>query len=327
MPGPFYFVSAHATVASMTQELTTPDGTPISRFCFGTMQFGRNADEAAAADMFSACRAAGINFFDTAYVYNEGRSEQILGKLAATDRDKLFIATKCANGDTSDRALIHSQFDQSRKRLGMDSVDLLYIHMWNDKTPLEETFETLAGLVESGKTRFIGVSNYAAWQVIKSNQVARSFGIEIAAVQPMYNLVKRQAEVEILPMARSEGLAIFPYSPLGGGLLTGKYAAGQSGRLDSDKMYAARYAPGWMREAAAELSKIAAELGTSAATLAVAWVARNRAVTAPIISARSAEQLEPSLDALDFKMDDALHARISALSPAPPPATDRLEEA
>ncbi|MGB5558049.1 MAG: aldo/keto reductase [Paracoccaceae bacterium] len=311
----------------MTHDLTSPDGTPISRFCFGAMQFGRNADEAAAADMFAACRDAGINFFDTAYVYNEGRSEEILGRLAAKDRDKLFIATKCANGETSDRALIHSQFDQSLKRLGMDSVDLLYIHMWNDATPLEETFETLAGLVQSGKTRFIGVSNYAAWQVMKANQVAKSFGIEIAMLQPMYNLVKRQVEVEILPMARSEGFAVCPYSPLGGGLLTGKYAAGQSGRLETDKMYAARYAPDWMRLAAADLAGIAAELGTSAATLAVAWVARNRAVTAPIISARSAAQLQPSLDAMRFDMDDALYARISAVSPAPPPATDRLEEA
>ena len=310
-----------------TPTLTTPDGTPISRFCFGAMQFGRNADEAAAADMFTACRAAGINFFDTAHVYNEGRSEEMLGRLAATDRDKLFIATKCANGDTSDRALIHNQFDQSLTRLGMDSVDLLYIHMWNDQTPLEETFETLTGLVESGMTRFIGVSNYAAWQVMKANQVAKSFGVEIAVLQPMYNLVKRQAEVEILPMAASEGLAVCSYSPLGGGLLTGKYAAGQSGRLDNDKMYAARYAPDWMREAAAGLAAIAAEIGTSAATLAVAWVARNPAITAPIISARSAEQLQPSLDALNFAMDDALCTRISALSPAPPPATDRLEEA
>ncbi len=311
----------------MTQNLTAPDGSPISRFCFGAMQFGRNADESASAAMYTACRDARINFFDTAYVYNEGRSEEILGRLAAKERDKLFIATKCANGDRSDRALIQSQFDQSRKRLGMDRVDLLYIHMWNDTTPLEETFETLAKLVESGKTRFIGVSNYAAWQVMKANQVARSFGLEIVALQPMYNLVKRQVEVEILPMARSERFAVFPYSPLGGGLLTGKYAAGQSGRLDADKMYAARYAPDWMRAAAADLAGIAAELGTSAATLAVAWVARNPAVTAPIISARSAEQLKPSLDALGFAMDDALYARISALSPAPAPATDRLEEA
>ena len=311
----------------MTQHLTTPDGTLISDFCFGAMQFGKNADEKAAAAMFDACRDAGINFFDTAYVYNEGRSEQMLGKLAAKVRDRLFIATKCANAKTSDRDVILNQFDESRKRLGMECVDLLYIHQWNNHTPLEETFETLAGLVEAGKTRFIGVSNFAAWQIVKAQQVARSFGTEIAALQPMYNLVKRQVEVEILPMARSEGLSVFPYSPLGGGLLTGKYAAGQSGRLNVDKMYTDRYAPTWMHDAAAELAKLATEVGTDAATLAVAWVAHNPDVTAPIISARSADQLAPSLAAATYDMDDDLYARISALSPKPAPATDRLEEA
>ncbi len=118
MPGPFSLARRPCHRRRHETDLTTPDGTPISRFCFGAMQFGRKADEAAAAEMFAACRDAGINFFDTAHVYNEGRSEEMLGRLAAKDRDKLFIATKCANGDTSDRALIHSQFDQSLKRLG-----------------------------------------------------------------------------------------------------------------------------------------------------------------------------------------------------------------
>jgi aryl-alcohol dehydrogenase-like predicted oxidoreductase len=143
----------------------------------------------------------------------------------------------------------------------------------------------------------------------------------------MYNLVKRQAEVEILPMCLDQGIAAVPYSPLGGGLLSGKYAAGGTGRLNEMPMYEKRYAPDWMHKAAAELQAIADELGTEAATLAVAWVAKNKMVTAPIISARSTGQLKASLAALDFRMDDALYARISALSPTPPPATDRLEEA
>ena len=311
----------------MKKILNAPDGTPISAFCFGAMQFGRNADETDAAKMYAACREANLNFFDTAFGYNEGKSEEILGRLAAPEREKLFIATKCAYAESSDRALILNQLDQSRKRLNIDCVDLLYLHKWNDVTPLEETFETLAELVNSGKVRFVGVSNYAAWQVVKANHVAKSFGIEIAALQPMYNLVKRQAEVEILPMALSEGIMICPYSPLGGGLLTGKYARGESGRLEVDKMYATRYAPEWMHHTAAELDGIAADLGTSAATLAVAWVAKNPAVTAPIISARSADQLKPSLEAMNFDMDDTLYARITALSPTPAPATDRLEEA
>jgi aryl-alcohol dehydrogenase-like predicted oxidoreductase len=127
-------------------------------------------------------------------------------------------------------------------------------------------------------------------------------------------------------MALSEGFAVCPYSPLGGGLLTGKYAAGQSGRLVTNEMYAARYGASWMFDAAAKLSDIAAEVGVDPATLAIAWVARNPAITAPIISGTSIEQLQPSLDGLSYELDDTLFAKISELSPAPVRATDRSEE-
>ena len=143
----------------------------------------------------------------------------------------------------------------------------------------------------------------------------------------MYNLVKRQAEVEILPACADQGIAVVPYSPLGGGLLTGKYAREDaSGRLAEDARYNARYDVAWMHEAAAALPAIAAQNGTDAATLAVAWVAKNPHIAAPIISARSSEQLAPSLAALDFEMGDALYDQLTALSQAPSPATDRLEE-
>ena len=162
---------------------------------------------------------------------------------------------------------------------------------------------------------------------MKARQVAREMGMELTFLQPMYNLVKRQAEVEILPMAVSEGFRVCPYSPLGGGLLTGKYADGEGGRIADDQMYARRYAPEWMREAAAGLKALADEAGVHPATLAVAWVARHPGVRGPIISARSVDQLEPSLAAIDFELDDDLYRRVSELSPAPPPANDRLEEA
>lgn len=307
--------------------IIAPDGSPLSRFCFGTMQFGGGADAEQSRAMFDACRAAGINFFDTAHAYTDGESERLLGRFAGPERERLVIASKAAFAHGASAANIRQSFEESRQRLGMDVIDIYYMHRWDDATPLEETFGALAELVEAGKVRYIGVSNYAAWQVMKAERVAASFGLGIAILQPMYNLVKRQAEVEILPMALSEGFAVAPYSPLGGGLLTGKYASGEGGRLTADKMYASRYAPEWMHRAAIELGKIAAELGTSPATLAVAWVARHPAVTAPIISARTAEQLAPSLAALDFQMDDALYRRLSELTPAPPPATDRLEEA
>lgn len=305
--------------------LATQNGDNASRFSFGTMQFGGKADKKASAEMYGACREAGINFFDTAYSYTEGRSETILGQLIAPERDAIFLATKCA-ASGSTKTQIEAEFSESRKRLAQDSVDLLYLHRWDDKTPLEETFETLARMVETGSVRHIGVSNFSAWQTMKAKHVAEGFGLRISVLQPMYNLVKRQVEVEILPMALSEGFKVCSYSPLGGGLLTGKYAMGGDGRLQHDQMYAARYGSEWMHAAAAGLSALADEIGIASATLAVAWAAKHPGIFGPIISARSLAQLGPSLDAMGFEMDAALYERVTALSLTPPPATDRLEE-
>lgn len=310
----------------MNTPLTSANGSAMSRFCFGCMQFGDKADESASRAMFDTCRAAGINFFDTAHAYTGGESERMLGRFAADDRDSLIIATKAAYQGGSSGANIETTFAESLDRLGMDSVDILYLHRWDDDTPLEETFETLANLQRAGKFHHIGVSNFAAWQVMKAEAVAARLGTRIAIIQPMYNLVKRQAEVELLPMALSEGIAVAPYSPLGGGLLTGKYAGGDGGRLNENTMYKARYGVDWMHDAAVALAALGRDLGTDPATLAVAWAAHHPGVTAPIISARNVDQLAPSLAALSFDMDAALYDRVSALSPRPAPATDRLEE-
>jgi aryl-alcohol dehydrogenase-like predicted oxidoreductase len=291
------------------------------------MQFGGSADEAASRGMYDACRAAGVNFFDTAHAYTDGESERLLGRFVAAERERVIVATTVSYKQSASAENVRRSFDESRRRLGVDAVDLLYLHRWDGEVPLEETFGALAELVGSGGVRTLGVSNFAAWQVMKAEGVARGLGVGIAALQPMYNLVKRQAEVEILPMCLSEGIAAVPYSPLGGGLLTGKYASGGSGRLTRDDMYRARYAPTWMHEAAERLTLLAREVGEAPATLAVAWAMRHPGVTAPIVSARDASQLAPSLAAAGFAMDDALYARISALTPTPPPATDRLEEA
>jgi aryl-alcohol dehydrogenase-like predicted oxidoreductase len=308
------------------QTLAATDGTPISALAFGCMQFGGGADEAASQATFEACRDAGITHFDTAHGYTEGRSEELLGRFAAAERERLYIATKVAGSGGAGADNIRRQFDLSRKRLNMDQVDLLYIHIFDPDTPLEETFAALAALQSEGKTRHIGVSNFAAWQVMKAQAVAAGLGTRIDALQPMYSLVKRQAEVELLPMAEDQGIAVFPYSPLGGGLLTGKYAADpQAGRLAWDARYKSRYAAPWMGEAAVALGGIADELGVHPATLAVAWAAGHSGVTAPIISGRSVEQLAPSLAALSFEMGAELRARLAALVPAPPPATDRSE--
>jgi aryl-alcohol dehydrogenase-like predicted oxidoreductase len=310
----------------MTRTFRTPDGTPISRFCFGAMQFGGKSDEAQSRAMYDASRAAGINFFDTAHAYTEGRSETFLGRFAAPERDRLYIASKADFMRGSGAEAIRASVEESRKRLGMDRIDLYYLHRWDGATPLEETFGALATEQTAGRIGDIGVSNFAAWQVMKAEAVARGIGLRIAMLQPMYNLVKRQVEVEILPMAMSEGFGVASYSPLGGGLLSGKYSTGERGRVTDDAAYRMRYSPGWMHDAALGLTEIAAISGIHPATLAVAWAARHPGITTPIVSARTAEQLAPSLAALDFAMDDAMYARLTALTPTPAPATDRLEE-
>jgi len=283
-------------------KITTLNGAAMSSLCFGTMQFGGTADEAASCEMYDACRARGVNFFDTAHVYTDGRSEELLGKLANAERENLIIATKAAYLGGAGSTNIRTQLDES-------------------------PFETLATLQSDGLIRYIGVSNYAAWQVMKAQAVAQRFGTRIDILQPMYSLVKRQAEVELLPMAMDQGIAVAPYSPLGGGLLTGKYGqGGGGGRLKDDARYAARYGQDWMHNSAAALSAWARERGIDPATLAVAWAARHPGVTAPIISARNAGQLAPSLAAIDLSLGDKDYAALSALSPKPAPATDRLEE-
>ena len=307
--------------------ITSPNGTPLSPLTFGTMQFGGRADADESRAMFDSARAAGITHFDTAYVYTDGASETLLGQFAKADRDDLIIATKAAYDGGSGRANILKTFDISRQRLGMDTVDILYLHRFDDDTPLVETFDALATLQGKGQMRFIGVSNFAAWQVMKAQAVAAQFDTRIDIIQPMHNLVKRQAEVELFPMAVDQGIEIAPYSPLGGGLLTGKYARGDTGRLTEDSRYAARYDLDWMRQAAVQLSALGDDMGVHPATLAVAWAMAHPARPRPIVSARSADQLVPSLAALDLDMTAELYARITGFSITPPPATDRIEEA
>jgi aryl-alcohol dehydrogenase-like predicted oxidoreductase len=308
------------------EPLATLSGAPLSALMFGALQFGGNADEGASASMYADCRAAGINAFDTAWVYAEGRSEEILGRLAAPERDKVYLASKCRFDRPATAASIRGSWEESARRLGVEVIDLFYLHRWDGVTPLSETIGALAALAAEGKVRHLGVSNFTAWQTMKAERAAAEHGARIAALQPMLNLVKRQAEVEILPMAASEGFAVFPFSPLGGGLLTGKYARGATGRLTEDAAYARRYGAAWMHEAAAAFAGLAAEAGWHPATLAVAWVAGRPGVAAPIVSARSSAQLAPSLDAFGRSVPPDLLAELDRLSPPPPPATDRSEE-
>lgn len=311
----------------MEQLITTPSGKPASKFGFGTMQFGQGTPEADCGAIYDLCRSSGINIMDTAYAYTGGKSEKILGELIKRDRDDIVLMTKCAYVGSSSSAHITEQFDESRRRLGQDMVDVLFLHRWDDGTPLEETFETLARFKAAGQMRAIGVSNFAAWQVMKAVGVAKDFDLDIHVIQPMYNLVKRQVEVEILPMCASEGIAVTPYSPLGGGLLTGKYQGDAGGRLKENAEYKVRYDMDWFHKTAADLSDLAKRNDVHPATLAVAWVAANPDISAPLISGRTLEQLKPSLEAITFELTDELYSEMTALSRTPAPATDRLEEA
>lgn len=307
--------------------VTSPDGTPPSALSFGAMQFGGKADDDDARAMYLACREYGVNMFDTAHTYTDGRSEEMLGRLIAKERDEVIVATKVNFQRGNSAASIRESCEESRKRLGIDTIDLYYLHRFDPETDLEESFEALSTLKNNGWIRAIGVSNFAAWQVMKAQAVAARFDTRIDALQPMLNLVKRQAEVELLPMAQDQDMATFPYSPLGGGLLTGKYRAGGEGRLNDSEMYASRYSEEWMHNTAADLATLANGMRLSPATLAVGWAMHRPGVTAPIISARNLDQLMPSLDALSLDWDADTDARVGALTRTPAPATDRSEEA
>jgi aryl-alcohol dehydrogenase-like predicted oxidoreductase len=217
----------------------------------------------------------------------------------------------------------------SLRRLGTDRLDLYFVHTFDPSTPIEVTLRALDDLARQGKILHPGVSNWAAWQISKALGIsARETLARFECIQPMYNLVKRQAEVEILPLAAAEEIGVISYSPLGAGLLTGKYttsAKPETGRLVQNEMYTKRYAPPEYYEVAERFAQHAREKGLHPATLAIAWVGSHPALTAPIIGARNVEQLEASLAALDVDMTPEWRAEISALSIEPPPATDRLE--
>jgi len=312
-------------------------GVKVSELCFGTMSFGGVADEATSRDMFNACRDVGINFFDCANVYEKGTSEEVLGKLIKDCRDEVVITSKVffqmnddPNAGGASRYHIVRAVEASLKRLQTDYIDLYFIHRFDPRTPIEETLMALNDLVRQGKVLYIGASNFAAWQVAKALGISDKMGwSRFECIQPMYNLVKRQAEVELLPMCESEQVGAISYSPLGGGLLTGKYGVSKTpdvGRLVERKMYSVRYSDEWMYDVAERFTALANEVGQHPVALAVAWVNHHPAITAPIIGARNVEQLQPSLDSVKVDMTDELWQRISDLSYSPPSATDRNEE-
>jgi aryl-alcohol dehydrogenase-like predicted oxidoreductase len=312
-------------------------GVQVSCLCFGTMSFGGDADEAMSAAMYRRCREAGINFFDCADVYGKGRAEEILGRLIAPERDRIVLTSKVCGAmgdDINDRGLsrrhIMLGIEASLRRLGTDRLDFYFVHMFDPGTPMEQTLRAMDDLVRQGKILYPAVSNWSAWQMAKAlGFSAQQHLARFECMQPMYNLVKRQAEVEILPLAQAEQIGVISYSPLGGGLLSGKYARGrkpEKGRLVDNQMYGRRYGEQAYYDIAERFTAHANQRGIHPATLAVAWVMSHPAITAPIIGARNVEQLEASLKAADVKLTAEWREEISALSVEPPVATDRSEE-
>jgi aryl-alcohol dehydrogenase-like predicted oxidoreductase len=301
------------------------------------MSFGADADEETSAAMFYRCREMGINCFDCANVYGRGRSEEILGKLIADCRDEVVITSKVygqmgvdVNARGLSRRHLMLEVENSLHRLKTDRIDLYFMHHFDADTPIEETLRALDDLVHQGKILYPGVSNWAAWQTAKALGISAREGLaRFECIQPMYSLVKRQAEVELFPLAQSEQLGVLAYSPLGAGLLTGKYTTQirpERGRIMENPMYTKRYGDPLYYEIAERFTNYARERGFHPATLAVAWVMAHPAVTAPLIGARNLAQLEASLAALEVEMTPAWWAEIAALSYEPPPATDRREE-
>ena len=321
----------------MDHRIVGRTGVRVSSLCMGTMSFGTIADADESGRMYAAARDAGIDFFDTANVYGRGRSEEILGRLIAGERDDLVITSKVhgrmgddVNAGGLSRRHVVRAVEASLRRLGTDRLDFYFVHKFDPSTPIEETLHALDDLVRRGLILYPAVSNWAAWQIALALGIAeRRSWARFELAQPMYNLAKRQAEVEILPLAADQRIGVIPYSPLGGGLLTGKYAAADPGpdaRLSANPAYAKRYGDPMHQEVARRLVAYASEVGTHPATLAVAWVRSHPTVTAPIIGARTLEQLRPSLAAGELDLDHEARAALTALTPPVPPAHDRTEE-
>ena len=309
-------------------------GVQVSELCFGTMTFGGDADEPTSTALYKACRDAGINFYDCADQYNKGRSEEILGRLIKGHREDLVITTKCFNPSGDDinargnsRRHVTRAVEASLKRLQTDRVDVLFLHQFDPRTPIDESMRALEDMVRAGKVLYPAVSNWSAWQTQKAVDLQeRNNWARLQVIQPMYNLVKRQAEVEVLPMAASNGIGVISYSPAAAGLLSGKYSGDASGRLKTNKQYTARYGEPWVFEVADKFVAFCKQRGMHPVSAAVAWTGAHPAITAPIIGARSVEQLQASLDSVKIDMTPTLREELSALSRTPPPATDRLEE-
>jgi len=289
-------------------------GLKVSPLCLGTMMFGGQTDEPTSDRIIGKARGAGVNFIDTADAYNDGRSEEVVGRAIKADRDTWVLATKVSNPMAKDpngrglsRKWVMRAAEASLRRLGTDHIDIYYLHREDLDTPLPETVHAMEDLVRQGKVRYFGVSNFRSWRVAEVCRLADAAGIDRPVVsQPVYHALNRTPELEHLPACHHFGLGVFPYSPLARGVLTGKYdpdapppAETRAGRQDKRMMQTE-----WDVEQLRIAKKIkdhAEQRGTTAAQFAIAWVLANPMVTGVIGGPRTEAQWDTYLAALDYK--------------------------
>ena len=307
-------------------------GLQVSRLCLGTMTFGLQCDESTAGAILDRAAEGGVDFLDSSDAYplggdlsTRGVTEEILGRWLRGKRDRFIVATKCFaptgpapfDGGNS-RKHIMAAVDASLRRLQTDYIDLYQLHGYDQATPIDETLSALDDLVHQGKVRYTGCSNFLTYQLVRA--IGRSETLHLVrfdSVQPRYNLLFRQIEREMLPFCAEEGVGVIPYNPIAGGLLSGKHsrtkppAEGTRFTLGTaGGMYQTRYWNEPEFDTVDELGQLAEQAGVSLVTLSVAWVLANKAVTAPIIGASNPGQLDASLAAVDFVLDDDLKQQL-----------------
>jgi aryl-alcohol dehydrogenase-like predicted oxidoreductase len=311
-------------------------GLLVSNLCLGTMTFGLQCEEATSVSILDRAAEGGITFLDTADVYplggglpTVGRTEEIVGRWLQGRRSQFVVATKCfgrtgpaAWEQGNSRQHIVEAVEASLRRLQTDYIDLYQLHGSDPKTPIDETLGALDDLVRSGKVRYVGCSNFLAYQAARAlgRSEARSL-VRFSSVQPRYNLLFRQIERELLPLCGEEGLGVIPYNPIAGGMLTGKHVQ-TSGPTEGTRFtlgtaaetYQARYWHEAQFDTVTKLSAIADREGIPLVTLSVAWVLANPIITAPIIGASKPEQLEASLAASTYQMVPELKAELDELT-------------
>ena len=315
-------------------------GVKVSELCLGTMMFGGKADKPESLRMLDHALSSGVNFVDTADAYAGNESERIIGEGLADGgkRQTTILATKFhfpQSGDVNDRGLSRRHLiaacEASLQRLRTDWIDLYQMHRNNAGVPIDETLRALDDLIRAGKVRYVGCSMFPSWQMVESLWVAKELGLNrVVSEQPAYHMLDRTAEREVIPAAQSFGLAVIPWGPLCGGLLTGKYQRDQGdpeGRWQAGKDNFNRQATPLAWDVIDLLGELAEKKGCSVSQLALAWCGSRPGVTAPIIGPRTFEQLDDNLGAVSVELDDAELERIDALVPPRSAAVRYYDEA